>query len=471
MVSSRAVTVICVVLLASSLPTRGAYNAVVEWQDAVEQVVRQYNISNQISAKFYALTNIAQYQALLANEAQGNIVNDTAVTAFAAHYILSYYWPYKQNVFDGIIAKQIGDLPASEKLAARTVAQPYAIKLIVSRINDSTQQWADYQPASANNGPVGVYAFTPNQTFVLYPQLANATTIATPKANPPPSQQAGAAFAQYSNADTLTVGPAQTFFSTKLTQYKPLDLNSAEYADNFNTVASLGSKNSTARKQYDTETAWFWADLDGTSTVNGHYYTIAKSLLPNDTSLLDTAELFARLGSAQFDSNIVGWYVKFYYLFWRPVTAIRRGDAKHPADPSWTPLLATPAHPEYPSTHTVTAAASGQVLARWFKTDNVTFTVGSEYAAKKLAPRTFSSFSDAAREVGWSRLYGGIHFPHSGPDGQGVGDKVGETVSDNFPAAVDSIFGTNFAATHAASANSPSPAANTKAATGRRHFV
>ncbi len=57
--------------------------------------------------------------------------------------------------------------------------------------------------------------------------------------------------------------------------------------------------------------------------MNGHYYTIAKSLLPNDTSLLDTAELFARLGSAQFDSNIVGWYVKFYYLFWRPITAIR----------------------------------------------------------------------------------------------------------------------------------------------------
>lgn len=39
----------------------------------------------------------------------------------------------RQNVFDGIIAKQVGSLPASEKLAARTLAQPYAIKLIVSR--------------------------------------------------------------------------------------------------------------------------------------------------------------------------------------------------------------------------------------------------------------------------------------------------------------------------------------------------
>ena len=127
MVPYRTVTAICVVILASALPTRGAYNAVVEWQDAVEQVVRQYNISNQISAKFYALTNIAQYQvgrlstdweqcipespcscrnilkilcwspgsskwchdwdlqALLANKAQGNKVNDTAVTGMHSH--------------------------------------------------------------------------------------------------------------------------------------------------------------------------------------------------------------------------------------------------------------------------------------------------------------------------------------------------------------------------------------------------
>lgn len=61
----------------------------------------------------------------------------------------------------------------------------------------------------------------------------------------------------------------------------------------------------------------------GTSTINGHFYTVAKSLLPNSTSLLDTAALFARLGAAQFDSNVVGWYIKYNTLFWRPITAIR----------------------------------------------------------------------------------------------------------------------------------------------------
>lgn len=40
---------------------------------------------------------------------------------------------HRQNVFDAIIAKQLASVPASEKLAARTLAQPYAIKLIVSR--------------------------------------------------------------------------------------------------------------------------------------------------------------------------------------------------------------------------------------------------------------------------------------------------------------------------------------------------
>ena len=58
-------------------------------------------------------------------------------------------------------------------------------------MNDSLQQWAAFKPAPAD-GPAGAYQFTPNQTFALYPQLANATTFATPTAAPVPSQQFGA---------------------------------------------------------------------------------------------------------------------------------------------------------------------------------------------------------------------------------------------------------------------------------------
>lgn len=72
------------VALAAALPASlGLSNAVVQWQNATEQVVRDFNVSNQISAKYYALTNIAQYQALLANAASGDKLISTAVTGTA----------------------------------------------------------------------------------------------------------------------------------------------------------------------------------------------------------------------------------------------------------------------------------------------------------------------------------------------------------------------------------------------------
>ena len=75
---------LALVALAAALPAAlGLSNAVVQWQNATEQVVRDFNVSNQISAKYYALTNIAQYQALLANAASGDKLNSTAVTGTA----------------------------------------------------------------------------------------------------------------------------------------------------------------------------------------------------------------------------------------------------------------------------------------------------------------------------------------------------------------------------------------------------
>ena len=53
------------------------------------------------------------------------------------------------------------------------------------------------------------------------------------------------------------------------------------------------------------------------------------------------------------------WRVKYRELFWRPITALRTphtaGGKPSVNDPTWTPLLATPAHPEYPSGHQTTS--------------------------------------------------------------------------------------------------------------------
>src|SRR5690606_17562239 len=67
------------------------------------------------------------------------------------------------------------------------------------------------------------------------------------------------------------------------------------------------------------------------------------------------------------DALIAVWDAKYHYNFWRPVTAIRNGDLDGndatERDPSWTPFIATPMHPEYPCAHCIVSATVGTVLA------------------------------------------------------------------------------------------------------------
>ena len=63
------------------------------------------------------------------------------------------------------------------------------------------------------------------------------------------------------------------------------------------------------------------------------------------TSLAENARIFALLNMAIADALISSMELKFYYEYWRPVTAIRAGDTdgnKHTApDPGWLPLVAS----------------------------------------------------------------------------------------------------------------------------------
>ena len=69
--------------------------------------------------------------------------------------------------------------------------------------------------------------------------------------------------------------------------------------------------------------------------------------------LADSARLFALLNMGIANTFINDWDAKFTYNFWRPLTVIRNGDQDGndatERDAGWTPLNATPMHPEYPS--------------------------------------------------------------------------------------------------------------------------
>ena len=110
-----------------------------------------------------------------------------------------------------------------------------------------------------------------------------------------------------------------------------------------------------------------------------------------------------------------------------PLAATDGNPATDP-DASWTPLLTTPAHPEYPSGHSTVSAAAAGVLADYFG-EETAFAVTSVLIPGVVRP--FSSFSAALTEIGDARILGGIHFRTACVDGKATGYAVAAYVIQN----------------------------------------
>ena len=195
----------------------------------------------------------------------------------------------------------------------------------------------------------------------------------------------------------------------------------------------MGAKNSTLRTADQTQAARFWSDFSGTVTPPGHWTQITLALAQsNHLVLSEKAHLLALVQIALADAGIACWDAKYTYNFWRPVTAILRADDGNPKtepDPEWESLLIAPAFPEYVSGHSTFTGAGAQVLRRWFKRDDLAFTVTSDTVPGVV--RHFSSLTSVADEIGRSRIWGGIHFHSADADGQDLGRRVGDWVFDH----------------------------------------
>jgi hypothetical protein len=149
----------------------------------------------------------------------------------------------------------------------------------------------------------------------------------------------------------------------------------------------------------------FWADLAGESgTPAGHSLSITAQVLEGLNASLDlAAEAFARLGIGESDAFISCWATKYHYNLLRPVTYIHKV-----IDPTWEPVLPTPPFPAYTSGHSNDAGASSGILTHMFG-DGFAF-IDHTNDDRGFAPRSFTSFFEAANESAFSRLYAGIHY-------------------------------------------------------------
>jgi len=233
----------------------------------------------------------------------------------------------------------------------------------------------------------------------------------------------------------------------------PPALTSARYAADFNETKTFGNARSMVRTADQTQFAWFWA----ASTASFMWNSVARSLIvgrneergdrddgrgdPGDrggdrsgrgTSTLANARLLALVNLAMADAAIGCWEAKYMYVFWRPVTAIplaaTDGNPATVEDATWTPLFATPAHPEYPSGHSCVSGAAAAVLADQFG-ERTRFSVDNDLMPGVV--RSFRTFSAALEEVKNARIYAGIHFRSATEDGQVLGVNVANYVLEH----------------------------------------
>ena len=141
------------------------------------------------------------------------------------------------------------------------------------------------------------------------------------------------------------------------------------------------------------------------------------------------------------DGPITAWDSKRYFHLWRPITAIQEGDndgnSRTAGDPTWLPLIVNPPYPDYTSGANSLSGSVTRMLAHFFGTDEVTFSITSNTPQAIQKVRTYSRFSDAAEDVVNARIYLGIHFRFADTAARKQGSRIADWAFERFLRPLD----------------------------------
>ena len=387
-------------------PLDASADPVLYWNDVLLASVWEARSAPPVASRGMALVHVAMHDAV--NAAVGSpgrgylgalalpTGDARAAASVAARDVLASLYPARTATFEAALVQSLALVSdPSGQARGLAIGSAAASAVIERRRDDGWDNVVAYPPDA---GPGG---WQPTPPAFANPQLPQWPAVT------PWVMSAGDQF--------RPAGPP------------PLD--SAEYADAYNEVKVLGAAAGSSRTADQTETALYWADGAGTATPPGHWLAIASDVAgARGLSTIENARLFGRMAASMADAAIAAWDAKYAYDLWRPVTAIRRGDEDGNAatlvDPGWTPLIATPPFPAYPSGHSAFSAAAARVLARSLG-DDTGFCSLQDGVAQPLT-RCWPSFSQAATEVGRRRIYGGIHWSFDNGAGQAAGAAIGD---------------------------------------------
>ena len=369
-----------------SHPSPAAQALVLQWFDLTKQTVVAAAYPEPVTqSRAWAVSWLGAARAV----ADGHSASfQAAALATALHDALAAQIPAQQPQLDAALASTLAGIPGGRQKALGTAAgQHEAGKVLAERAGDGLDT------ASVD------IAYTP-------PPAAPGIWQPTPPAFGPAvraGQKDGRAFLLKRN-DQFRPGP-------------PPALNSPAFLGALAEVRAVGQDTSSTRTPAQTDTALF------ISQDSYALYSQALRAVLADTnhSLLWDAQAVAAFHIVTTDAQIAIFEAKYAYTFWRPVTAIRTGTVD--PDPAWTPLIATPRHPEYPSGHAGYAGAAEGVLTvltgPWAPAP-----VAITATTAPGSVHTYTRWSQITQETIDGRVWEGVHYRFSDETAARLGRQV-----------------------------------------------
>jgi hypothetical protein len=404
-------------VLATVLMTNArAQDPVAAWNQISENAVKAAGHPPPVAALDFAIVHLAIYDAVesidrryeayytLAPNATGSL---SAATAKAGHDVLVGLFPAQTAMLEQAYADFLASNGVDPGDPGTAVGAQAAANILALRSNDG--RFPPAQLPFLGSTAIGEWRPTPS----LLP-------------GPPPSSAPGL---------TPWVAGVRPFAIKSNSQFRldpPPNLTSKEWARDYTEVKSIGSLLSTTRTAEQTEIGYFWADSgpvlwqNALRNISGNYL--------NDVG--DSARMYALAETALADAQIACWESKYFYTFWRPITAIRLGDQDGnratEVDLDWQPLINTPNFPEYPSGHAAISGAISHVLRLFFHSDVLSFQMTTTNPMALQKTRTFTRLSQAEQEVVDARVYVGIHYRNSDTTARAQGRRVSNWVYKHY---------------------------------------
>lgn len=389
-------TVLAAATAAAALnPHLARADVVTDWNEtALQATLTPPNAVTQ--SRVLAAVHVAIHETLQGAAALGSAERDAAAAA-AAHGVLSRLTAGQTELIDAALQRTLGTVPASRaKTDAITLGSQTADRIVGQRRADGADAKVAFTPSSGAG-----------------------------KWQPTPPAGAPGILAQWGAVKPFVLDP-----TARIPLPGPPAPGTAAFARDLDEVRAVGARHSATRTADQTAAAIFWT----VQTLVPWNAAARAAAAAHGNTREQNARLLAALNVACFDAHIAAFEAKYRIQHWRPVTAIRARAVPGSPDAGWEPLLVTPPHPDYPSSHATCSGAAEAVLRGFFASDAVAVSV--VYPPIFGVSRSFASFSQMAQEVDNARVWGGIHFRSADVDGHELGRRVGELVLERFSAPV-----------------------------------